>query len=138
MNRIPVAFSVADPVGAERSYVVTPADHGKVLSLGNANDGRVSTFGVCFMPDPSWQGTLGVVARLMGIPAREAHVGFASIPYKRVNLEGLASDRAVVSDPLSGFFIIEVPASALVVGVEVNCIQGFGQLFSWPLSGPST
>ena len=123
---------------AGREARVTTDDHGQILFLGNASDGRAGTFVVQFVPDGSFQGGFSVVARVYGKPASDAGVGFSPIPYRRVVLSGVASDRALVADPLTTQFLIEVPANGIVVGLLASVQQGFGTLYSWPLNGPAT
>ena len=140
MAALPPNLSPIELANAGREYRVTTNDHGKFLFLGNASDGRVGTFTIQFAPDPggSWQGSFAVVARVYGKPASDNGVGFQSIPYRRVALNGAASDRVLVSDVLTGSFIIEVPANGLVICLLVNAQAGFGTVYNWPLNGPQT
>lgn len=126
------------PANAGREYFIKDNDHGIVLPLGNASDGRVGTFVLQFVPDQSWLGGMQVVARIYGKPASDNGVAYQTIPYRRVALNGVASDRALVSDTLTGAFIIEVPSNGLAIGVIPAVTAGFGVLYNWPLNGPAT
>jgi hypothetical protein len=122
-----------------REEKVTVADHGENLSLGDAHDGRTSVWFVQFVPDANWQGGFGVLGRAYGNPANVDSVAFVPIPYRRVNLAGAASDRALVSAALNNTsFIIEIPANGLHVSLLTACSAGSGKLYSWPLSGSPT
>ena len=122
---------------AGREYPVRVADHGKIIFLGNASDGRVGTFTIEFVPDASWSGTFAVLGRVYGKPASDNGVGFSPIPYRRICLNNVASDRAIVSDVLTGHFIIEVPASGLAIGLLASVQASGGVVYNWPLNGPS-
>lgn len=123
---------------AGREYRVKTADNGKFLFLGNASDGRTGTFFVQFVPDASFAGSFGVVARAYGKPASDNGVAFISVPYRRVNLAGVASDRALVSAVLTDSFMIEVPSTGVVLALLCECTAGFGTLYSWPCNGSPT
>lgn len=128
-------------VSTGRSYVVDPKDHGQILSFGNGADGRVGTFAIQFVAAPGYTGSFAVVGRVYGKPANDDGVGFVAIPYKRVNFDGIAQDRTLVSDGLAiaaTSFVIEVPCNGLTVGFLTACTAGKGTLYSWPLTGPST
>ena len=132
-------LSVQEFVNCGRKYKVTTIDDQAVLYLGNAADGRPGVMVIQWVPDPSFNGSFGVVARIYGKPANDDNVGFATVVYRRVVLNGVASDRNLVSDPIgSSFTIIEVPANGLAIALQANVNQGFGTLYSWPLVGPAT
>lgn len=123
---------------AGREYRVTSADHGKILFFGNASDGRVGTFVVQWVPDASFAGSFAVTGRVYGKPASDNGVPFDPIPYRRVTLANVASDRELVADTLTTPFLIEVPSNGIAVGLLCACTDGFGTLYSWPLNGPAT
>lgn len=127
-----------DLANAGREYSATTNDDGKFLFFGNASDGRVGTFVVEFVPGLAWNGSFVVVGRVYGKPASDNGVGFVPIPYKRVSLNNVASDRALVSDVLTSHFIIEIPASGLAVALLTSAASGDGVVYNWPLNGPST
>ena len=131
----------AKAINAGREYRVTVKDHGEILSLGNAADGRVGTMFVTFVPDGSFTGGFAPVARPYGKPANDNEVGWADYPFRRVNIAGIASDRTITTNtatPLSDAFMIEVPANGVAIGLLTSCTAGGGVLYSWPLNGPST
>ena len=123
---------------AGREYKVTTNDDGKFLFFGNASDGRVGTIVVQFDPGLAWNGSFAVVGRVYGKPASDNGVGFVPIPYKRVSLDNVASDRALVSAVLTSTFIIEIPANGMVVALLTSAASGTGVVYNWPLNGPST
>ncbi len=138
MAALPPHLSPITLSNAGREYEVTATDDGKILYFGNACDGRVGTYVIQFVPDENWTGSFGVLARAYGSPASDNGVAFQSIPYRRVSLNGMASDRALSADPLASSFIIEVPANGLAIGLLVGVCGGGGVLYSWPLNGPAT
>jgi hypothetical protein len=123
---------------AGREYRVTPNDHGSILYLGNASDGRTGTFVIQWVPDNSFSGSFAVVARVYGKPASDNGVPFNPVPYRRVTLANVASDRTLVADALATSFLIEVPSNGIAVGLLCACTDGFGTLYSWDLNGPAT
>jgi hypothetical protein len=135
----PAPNAFIDTMNAGREYKVQSDDHGRLLFLGNASDGRVSTFVLEFVPNYDWQGDLAVVARIYGKPASDNGVGFVSIPVRRVAINNQASDRALVGNvTFQGQFIVEVPCNGLSLAVLCNVQAGSGTLYSWPLNGPAT
>ena len=138
MAALPPHLSPIVLSNAGREYRVTTSDNGKFLFLGNASDGRTGTFVIQWVPDASFAGSFGVTARVYGKPASDNGVAFQSIPYRRVSLAGVASDRTLVAAVLTDAFLIEVPSSGVVLALLCECTAGFGTLYSWPLMGSPT
>ena len=123
------------PIGTRR-YKVTTADHGMFGVLGDVSDREVGLWSVQFVPDTTFVGSLGVVGRIAGKETADDDVGFGSVPYRRVQVGGVASDNAVVSTPItSAGATVLIPASGLSVAFLVDCTFGYGHLYSYPLSG---
>jgi hypothetical protein len=129
-------MATAYPIG--RRYRVTSVDNGKFGELGDASPALVGAFMLQFVPDASFAGSIGILARAAGKDAKDDNVGYASIAYRRVQMNGQASDYALITDgtPLASDFTILIPASGLAVAVLVECTAGFGYLYSTPLEGP--
>lgn len=120
---------------------------GRVFTIDSTNNGDFGEFGpgagsseaglvtVQFNPDVNFVGSFGVVARAMGQDAKDANAPFLPIPYIRVNVNGAASDRAVVSDVVTGPGIIEIPANGQSVGLLVGCEAGTCTVFPIRLAG---
>lgn len=122
----------------DRSYRVTTTDNGNFLNIGNAASGRVGTWLVHWVPDLSFAGGgLTVYGRGYGKPASDAGVPWATIPYRRINVAGVASDYAIVTATVGAAGMIQIPANGLAVALGVSCTAGFGWLYSWDLNGPS-
>src|ERR1700742_3619813 len=107
---------------SNRSYLVTPLDNGQLLELGPAGTTTsVSTYVVQFNIDGSWSGSFVVMGRTMGTAADQANVPFEPIPYRRVSLNNVAQEYAIVSDPIGTAAIIQAPATGMSIGLLVAC-----------------
>lgn len=126
-------------VRAQRYSKVTVANNGDILDLGPAGTGgTVATYMIQFVASLNFIGQFGVMGRLYGTPSVDvAGSQFASIPYRRVNVNGLASDYDMVTDVITGSGIIQVPANGLDVGLLVAISQGTCAIASLDLNGPS-
>ncbi len=124
---------------ASRSQRIGPEHSGRFAVLGNVSTVEVGTWRIQFYPDEAFTGTLTVMGRSAGKDAHDADVGFGTIPYRRIQLNGVASDRSLVTDgvPIATDFIIEVPASGLALALLLDCTTGSGLILSQPLAGPS-
>lgn len=126
-----------------RKVVVTAAtladSTDSILELGPAGTTQqVSTMTIQFVPDLAWNGEVVVVGRSLGQAAQDGNAPFVPIPYRRVSLDNAASDRALVSDPITGTATIEVPANGLSIGL-LGAAAPTGSLtaYPWDLQGPS-
>lgn len=127
------------PVKSNRAFSVTPADDGQILELGPAGSGQqVATFAIQINPNLGWNGQVVVVGRAFGKAAADVSVPWLQQPYRRVNLNNVPQDRAVVSDPIDGVAQIEVPSNGWSIGLLVTCVSGAADVVSWPLNGPSS
>lgn len=121
------------PIG--RRYRITTADHGLFPTLGNVSDQETGAWHVTFVPDESFVGSIAIVGRASGKDIREDGYGFGSIPYRRVQVGGVASDNALTTATNSTGMIAIIPADGLSVAILVDCTAGFGFLYSRPLLG---
>lgn len=126
-----------------KDYKITTADNGQILFLGDASSSRTAVKTIQFVAGPGYtpDGGTGwtVVARTYGPAADKAGVPFLPIPYRRVNLAGVASDRTVVSDALNpAGFLIEVPLNGQTCAIIASCATGTGLLLSWDAVGSAT
>ncbi len=130
--------ATAKPIGSE--YLITPDDNGQTLFLGDASSSRTAVKTIHWFPLPGFVGNgFSVVARIYSPRADANGVPWLPIPYRRVNLSGAASDRAVVSDSLpANGFLIEVPANAQSISIVVDCQSGSGYLYHWNAVGSAT
>ena len=123
-----------------KAYRLTTADNGATLALGDASSSRTSVKTIHWVPDADVVGDgFSLVARIYGTQPDTNGTAFLPIPYRRVNLAGLASDRALVSDtlPMDGF-LIEVPANGQTIALVVSCTFGAGCLYNWDSSWSAT
>ena len=123
-----------------KAYRLTTADNGATLALGDASSSRTSVKTIHWVPDADMVGDgFSVVSRAYGNQVDTNGTPFLPVPYRRVNLAGLASDRALVADilPAEGF-LIEVPANGQTVAIVASCTFGAGWLYNWDSSGSAT
>lgn len=122
---------------SSRSYQITPDDDGLILDLGPASNSQsVGTFVIQFNPDVDCDYTVAVMGRTWGAAAAAADVPFLPIPYRRVTLNNVASDYAIVSATVSGASMIQVPAN-WAIGLLVSCTAATCRVVSWDLPGNS-
>ncbi len=122
---------------SNRKWIITPADHGLILDFGAAATSQsTGTFVFQFNPDVDCDYSVVVMGRTWGAAAADADVPFMPIPYRRVTLNNVASDYAIVSDAVSGASMIQVPAN-WAIGMLVACTTGKCSVVSWDLAGSS-
>ena len=126
----------------DRYIKILPAQNGNIAVLGNAADGRVGTWMVGFKPSEDFVGAFGVLGRPIIPPAANDLATawtYQSIPYRRISLNGVASDYALVAVDVGGTAdLIQIPANALSIGLLIACTAGSCDVVSWDLNGPST
>jgi hypothetical protein len=123
-----------------KAYYVTTDDNGKTLFLGDASSSRTSVKTIQFYPDAGCAGDgFSLVSRIYGPKTDSNGTPFTPIPYRRVTLNGSASDRGLVSDTLPiGGFMIEVPANGQTLALVVSVTSGGGWLYNWDVMGSAT
>ncbi len=123
---------------SQRYFVVKPDDDGDIADMGPAGTAAlVATYTIQFIPSADFAGQFAVLGRVAGNAAQTAGVVMATIPYRRINVNGVASDYNIVTDVISGPGIIQVPANGLAVGLLIACSAGTCTVISADLSGPS-
>lgn len=126
--------------GASRYYKITPdaasLPGSPLLEIGPAGTtASVAVLTVQFKPSINWNGQFVVCGRTMG-PAADSHdMPFLPIPYKRVNLANIAQDYAIVTDPIVGTALIEVPANGRSIALLFTCLDGSCEIASWDVQG---
>ena len=121
-------------------WVINPADNGNTLELGTGSAGTFTGIMVVqFNPDLLWNGSIQVLARLTGPAAETANLPMVPIPYRRVTVNNVASDRTLVSDTLliSSAYKIEIPSNRDSIGFLVSCLSGSCTYVCAPLQGQS-
>ncbi len=131
----------AVPINIGKAYNLSAVnDNGAILFMGDASPSRTSVKTVMWVPDLGVVGDgFTLVARIYGPQTDTNGTAFVPIPYRRVNLSGVASDRALVSDtlPVTGF-LIEVPANAQTIAIIPAVTSGGGWLYHWDAVGSAT
>jgi hypothetical protein len=136
-------MSIATIKASNRYYNVVPATGGvpgaPFLEIGPAGTAQqVSTLVIQFKPSLGFNGSFAVVARAMGPAANEHDAPFIPVPYRRINVANVASDYALVSDPITTTALIQVPSNGLCVALECAApTQGQCEVMSWDLQGSS-
>lgn len=131
-------MSIQTTKGGSRQYTVTTADNSSLLEIGPAGTTQsVAVFVVQFNPSLTWAGSFVVKGRTLGTAADALNMPFDALPYRRVSLAHNASDYAIVSDPITGAAIIQIPANGLSIALQVVCTAGSCNLTSWDLQGSS-
>lgn len=121
---------------SNRLNVVTQTNNGDIFEFGPG--GGVSQVGAIvfqFAPSLDFAGTFLVIGKMMGVAAETAP--FLPISYRRVNINTLASDYAIVADAVVPSAIIQVPSNGLSIALLVSCTAGKCQVYSWDLQGSS-
>jgi hypothetical protein len=118
-----------------RSQRIVAGTDGQLLILGDVNEVEGGAWAVHFVPDASFVGTLIVLGRARGRAADTDGVGFAPIPYRRISLNNVAQDYAIVQDTITNTAIIQIPSAGLSVAILVNCSAGFGFVYNHPIAG---
>lgn len=127
-----------NPFVIDRNFAITPSVSGGIAILGNAADGEVGTYFVQLVPQVGFVGSLDVLARPYGKYANDDGVAFVPVPYRRVNVNNLASDYAISTASITQPGIIQIPANGMSIGLMITCSAGQAELYSWPLLGPSS
>lgn len=123
---------------SSRKFGITTTDSGDILDMGPAGtESLVSTFVLQFITSGDFAGSFAVLGRVFGQAAKDANAAFATVPYRRVNVNGVSSDYAIVSDLITGPGIIQVPMNGMALGLQVTCTAGSCQVVSWDLQGSS-
>lgn len=121
---------------SSRKFVITPADHGDTLEMGPAGtSGTGGLMAIQFIPDGAWNGSSTLLARVLGQAAQAAGAPFMPLSYRRVTVNNVASDYAIVSDPITGATTIYAPSNGLSLGLLISCSAGSCTVVSWPVTG---
>ncbi len=124
------------PISA-RSYIITSADNGLILTLGPAaTSTSVGTFIVQFNPDVDSDLTAVVMGRCWGAAAQAQGVPFVPVPYRIVSLNNVAQDYSIVSAAITQPALIQIPAN-WEIGFLVGTTQGTCSVCSMDLLGSS-
>ena len=129
--------SIVKQVSA-RAVIVSAQHNGLILSFGPAStSSSVGTFIMQFNPDVDSDLQATVMGRCWGQFSKDQDVPFMPIPYRIASLNNVARDYAIVSTPISGPALIQIPAN-WEIGLFVAMTVGTCAVCSWNLPGPST
>lgn len=125
------------PIGPK--FRVQPAQNGNILVPGNTSDENPSgAVRFWFVPDIGCDATFTVVGRAPRISTSDTTAPWVPIPYRRVTLNNVASDYAIVSASVTGTSSILVPSTGGAVGLLVAINTGECTLHSIPVTGSTT
>ena len=125
---------------SSRRWGFTPANipSDGIFDMGPAATSHgVGTMVIQFVMSENFVGSIAVLGRVFGVAAQEADAMFGPIPYRRVQVNGAASDYTMVADAITQPGIIQIPANGLAIGLGVSCSAGSCDVVSWDLMGPS-
>lgn len=125
------------PIGPK--FRLQAAQNGNILVMGNTSDEQPNgAVRVWFVPDNGCDAVFTVVGRVPRIQAADAALApWIPVPYRRVTLSNVASDFAVVSDPVTGTSSILVPTVGGAVGLLVACTTGDCTIYTVQVEGAS-
>lgn len=129
----------------DRDFQVLPAQSGNIGVLGPAGTaGRVGTWVLHFVPSFDFIGGFAVLGGVITERAKTNNTGMVSIPWRRVTINGVASDYVIVNantepglNPLAGPAIIQVSGN-LSVGLLIACDAGNCWIYQNRLQGSPT
>ena len=122
---------------ASARYRITTADHGNYKLLGNVSESEAGFWRIAFDPDDTFVGSLLVTARADGDHTHDDEVGFGTLRYRVLQLNGVGADYSVLTaEPIGQHCIILVPSVGLSVALAVTCTAGTGMLYVKPFIGP--
>jgi hypothetical protein len=107
------------------TFKVTPDNNGDILELGPASSDRTGVLVIDFQPSMDWNGQFVVMGRILGEAARLKGETMKPVSYRLVNAGNVAGDYVLGSAFISDTATIQVPASALSIGLLVACAAGF-------------
>lgn len=126
---------------------VTVADNSNTLVLGNAGTpSSTAVWEIQFNPSLDFDGVfylLGHVRQLATPSTQTSPSGgsvtpYLQIPYRRINMNGVPQDWAIVNDAIVGASIIQVPSNGMSIGVTVVCSRGTCDITSYDVQGSGT
>src|SRR5690349_5204489 len=122
-------------------FTVNVACDGLIASLGNTSDENPSgAITAMFVPDSLWNGQAVVVGRAPKISTADVTVPWVPIPYRRITLNNVGQDYALVGDvlTLTGPTLIQIPANGLMVGLLFAVTAGTCALRTAVMDGAVT
>ena len=122
---------------SNRYYKITPKDDGNILEIGPASAQLFTgMWAVQINPSQDFVGALIVMGRLNAPPTVPiTAVPFQTFPYRRMTLNGVASDVSYVTDPIVGSGILQIPGSGYSIGFSVQCAVGSCTIVAVDLQG---
>ena len=117
-----------------RPMMVLPANSGNIAELGPAGASKqAGTWTIDILPDQTFVGSFAIVGRA-ALTTDQQLVPFATIPYRRIVWNGVASDGAMATDVITGRCIIQVPWN-VSVGILMDCSAGFAWIYPYGVDG---
>lgn len=130
---------MADIFPCDDRFLVKPAQNGMYAQWGNTSDENPSgAWMLYFRPSLDFAGEFIVSGRPPRIQTSDTSVPFLPIPYRRVTLNNVASDYAMVDDAVSGASIVHIPANGISVALLINCTAGSCMVYAQKMEGATT
>jgi len=116
-----------------------PEQNGDILVIGNTMDENPSgAVRLWFAPGIGADAVFTVMGRAPRISTADTTAPWIPIPYRRVTLDNVASDYAIVSASVSGTSSILVPSTGGAVGLLVAMNVGEVVIYSQLVTGSTT
>lgn len=121
---------------SNRRFTISADDHGDILEIGPAATSQsIGTMVIQFNPTAGCDYEVVLMGRVFG--QNGVDFPYMPVPYRRVTLDNVASDYAIVIDNITGASMIQVPAN-WALAFQVSCATGTCAVASWDLLGSST
>lgn len=123
---------------SNRFRLVTTADTGNLLEIGPASTpSSVGTWIIEFDPSLDFAGSFQVMGRVTGPEKTAGNSPIVPVPYRKINVGGVASDYSIAADTITAVGIIQVPSNGLSISLLAQVGTGSCKIYSWDLQGPS-
>lgn len=140
---------MADVFPMDREFRVLPAQNGLIASYGSTSDENPSGgWYFSFVPAVDFDGQFAVMGRVPRVQPSDLTVPWVPIPYRRITLNNVASDWAIVSGlnadgstntnwviAPSGPCQVWVPTLGMQAGLLIECAAGSCMVYAQKVTG---
>lgn len=127
------------PVSFYQPVRVLPAQNGNILVVGNTSDENPNgAIRIWLYAEGDCDVSLTVLGRSPRISTADYSAPWIPVPYRRVTIDNVASDYAMVSAVVRGTSSILVPTCGASVGLLVAITTGAATMRCVPVQGAAT